>query len=380
MSFEIRGRIVTPHRLIDDGVLTVSDTAITGVLSTTEWCIENPGTAVPKHSGTVLPGLVDVHCHGGGGYSFTTTDSAEATAAARHHHVRGTTTLLGSLVTAPAATLLDQVAVLQPLVTDGLLAGIHLEGPFLSHARCGAQDPRYLIEPDVGFTEQLLDVGGTAIRVMTLAPELPGYRDVADLLLQHGVSIALGHSDASYEVFLEALADAALVTHLANGMPPLHHRSGGPVAASLVAAAAESVVVELIADGSHIDTGFCAMVFAAAAGQVALITDAMSAAGMPDGAYVLGPQEVTVSSGVARLANGSIAGGTSHLLDVVARSVHESRVDLVDAVHAASATPAAAVGLGDVCGSLQPGRFADAVIVDDDLRLLRVLRRGTWIE
>lgn len=375
MSLEIRGRIVTPSRVLDDGVLTVVGDRIVDVVPTREWCVANVGAVVPDFAGAVLPGLVDIHCHGGGGCSFS--DPADAAAAARHHHARGTTTVLGSLVTASGAALLEQVSSLRPLVEAGVLAGIHLEGPFLSHARCGAQDPRYLIPPDVELTRALLDAGDGAIRMMTLAPELPGYSSVADELRARGVAIALGHSDASYDEFLGALADAAVVTHLANGMPPLHHRSGGPVAAALVA---ESVVLELIADGVHVDAGFAAMVFGAATARVALITDAMAAAGMPDGAYSLGSQDVNVVDGVARLAGGSIAGGTSHLLEVVARTVRESGVSLLGAVRAASSTPAAALGLDHECGALRPGLFADAAIVDEELRLQRVLRRGEWIE
>ena len=382
MTTEVRGRIVCPDKIIDDGVVCVVDDRIAEVLSFDEWRAAHTERPVPESSGLILPGLVDIHCHGGGGHAFTTTDVAEARGAAAHHHAHGTTTMLASLVTAPAAVLVDQVAALTGLVSDGTLGGIHAEGPFLSGARCGAQDPRYLIPPDIGLTRKLIEASGGSLRMMTVAPELDGSKDVVAALTEAGVTVAVGHSDASYSDFRAALADpsgASVVTHLANGMPPVHHRDAGPVAAALVASAAGEAFVELIADGVHIDSGFAALVFATAPERVALITDAMAAAGMPDGTYQLGPQQVSVVDGVARTSGGAIAGGTSVLIDIVRRCVVESKVSLVQAVRAASLTPAAAVGLDSVCGALRPGLFADVIVADDELRVRRVLRRGQWI-
>ena len=380
----LRGRVVTPEAVLSDAVVIVDGDRITHVGAVHAWA-GDPGESL----GTLLPGLVDVHDHGGGGHAFTTTDTHEAMAAARHHHRHGTTTVTASLVTAPSATLIDQVATLAPLVDQGVLAGIHLEGPFLSRARCGAQDPAHLRLPDPDLTRRLLETGGATIVQATLAPELPGYAEVAALLRDAGVVVALGHSDASHEVFaaeLSRLQGGGLITHLGNGMPPLHHRAAGPVAASLSAASRGEAVVELIADGVHTDAGFIALVFATAApGSVVLVTDAMEAAGMSDGSYVLGPQEVSVVDGVARLeepdaAAGSIAGGTAHLVEVVATAVREAGVPLVDAVRAASHSPARVLGLDADRGALQPGLVADVLVVDEALALRRVMRAGNWLE
>lgn len=376
----VRGRVVTLDAVVDDAVIGIEGTKITSVRTAADWAAANPGSALPDVVGTVLPGLVDIHCHGGSGGTFTTTDRTAIAAAAAHHHRNGTTTLLASLVSAPPDVLLDQLATLRPLVEDGTIDGIHLEGPFLSAQRCGAQDPRYLIEPDVDLTERLLAAGGGTIRAMTLAPELPGFTRVAQLLRANEVVVALGHSDASYNEFAAALGnDARLVTHLANGMAPLHHRTSGPVAAALVAAARHEVVVEVIGDGVHTDAGFVALVFAAARGSVALITDAMAAAGMPDGDYDLGPQRVRVIDGIARVASGSIAGGTATLLEVLRRTVVDSGVPLVDAVRAATATPATVVGIGERRGAVEVGYDADLVVVDSTFALQRVMRRGSWL-
>ncbi|MFI9510758.1 N-acetylglucosamine-6-phosphate deacetylase [Nocardia sp. NPDC052566] len=380
-AFQVRGRIVSAAAELDDGVVTVDGDRIVTVLSLPEWVAANGSSPVPEFAGTVLPGLVDIHNHGGFGHRFDTVDAGEARAAAEFHQGRGSTTVLASVVTGAADDMVAQVAMLRELATDGVLGGIHAEGPFLAAARCGAQDPRYLREPDLELTDRLLDAAGGQLRVMTLAPELPGYGKVAQRLSEHDVVVALGHSDTAYTQFRDALRPrgfGGLVTHLANGMPPLHHRHPGPVAAGLVAAAEGDAIVELIGDGVHVESGFGALVFATAPGRVALITDAMQAAGMPDGDYILGPQAVTVTDGVARIANGSIAGGTSTLLQCLAWAVQACGVPLREAVLASTAIPAAAAGLADV-GDLRTGRFADLLVVDDDLRLRRVLRRGQWL-
>ncbi|MFB8278101.1 N-acetylglucosamine-6-phosphate deacetylase [Nocardia colli] len=377
----IRGRVVSASAQFDDGVVTIAGDRIDSVLPFAEWVAAHPDSPEPPFAGTLLPGLVDIHNHGGFGHRFDTVDVAEARAAAEFHHASGSTTVVASIVTAAAADMVAQTAVLRELASDGVIGGIHAEGPFLSEARCGAQDPRFLRDPDLELTEQLLTAGGGHLRVMTLAPERSGYDAVAQRLTEHDVVVSLGHSNADYASFLKALRPTgfgALVTHLANGMPPLHHRDPGPVGAGLVAASAGQVTVELIGDGVHVDPGFAALVFAAAPGRVALITDAMQAAGLSDGEYQLGPQSVTVRHGVARIANGSIAGGVSTLLDNVARAVRESGVPLADAVLAATSTPAAALRLPEV-GDLRTGYFADLLIVEESLRLRRVLRRGEWL-
>ncbi|MFQ6393714.1 N-acetylglucosamine-6-phosphate deacetylase [Nocardia sp. KC 131] len=381
VGLDIRGRIVSAAQVLDDGVVTVSGERINAVRSVAEWSAAHPDSAVPAFSGTVLPGLVDIHNHGGFGHRFDTVDAAQARAAAEFHHSRGSTTVLASVVTGSAADMIAQTTMLRGLAEAGVIGGIHAEGPFLASARCGAQDPRYLRDPDSALTDQLLAAGGGHLRVMTIAPELPGYEAVAERLSDSDVVVALGHSDADFTTFRQALRPngfGSLVTHLANGMPPLHHRAPGPVAAALVAAAEGNVVVELIGDGVHVDSGFAALAFATAPGRVALITDAMQAAGMPDGDYQLGPQSVRVSGGVARVASGSIAGSTAHLLRCLAWAVQDCGVPLREAVMAATSIPALSAGLADV-GDISIDHFADLLIVDDNLQVHQVLRHGQWL-
>ncbi|MEV6217425.1 amidohydrolase family protein [Nocardia sp. NPDC051833] len=373
----VRGRVVAPGAEFDDGVVSLRGDRIAGVLALPDWRARYPDEPAPASAGTVVPGLVDIHNHGGAGHRLDTTDAAEATAAVEFHRSRGTTTLLAALVTADPAVMLAQAAMLRTLAEAGIIGGIHCEGPFLAVSRCGAHDPRLLRDPDPRWTERLLAATGATLRMMTIAPELPGANEVARLLADAGVTVSLGHTDADYAVFSRALwpiGHATSVTHLGNGMPALHHRAPGPVAAALTAAAHDRTAVELIGDGVHVDPGFGALVFATAT-RVALITDAMQAAGMPDGAYRLGPQQVTVRDGVARVAGGSIAGGTADLLSCVRWAVQECGVPLPAAICAATATPAAVAGLTEV-GDLRAGYRADLLVVDEELAVRQVIFRG----
>ena len=347
---------------------------------------------VLEHDGLILPGLVDLHCHGGGGASFPDSEGAEEMLAAVLEHRRhGTTSLVASLVTADAATLREKVAQLAGLHRDGEIAAIHLEGPFLSEARRGAQNPDHLTDGDPALVRELAEIAGGALATMTVAPEAAGADEVIDALAGSGAVPSLGHTDGGSAEMTRAVdrSIAALrrrrgrsplptATHLFNGMRPIHHRDPGPALAALDAASRGEMVVEVIADGVHLDARTVAHVFALAAeDHVVLVTDAMAAAGMADGRYRLGALDVTVEEGVATLTEGgAIAGGTAHLVDVLRLAVLEAGVELVAAVRAASTVPARVLGLEDEIGSLAAGRRADVLMVDRALRPVTVLRGG----
>ncbi|HEX9089827.1 MAG TPA: amidohydrolase family protein [Arthrobacter sp.] len=356
---------------------------------------------------SILPGLVDLHCHGAAGGGFPTGGPRACRAAVGFLHRSGTTTLLASLVTAAAEELVRGIGVLRPLADEGLIAGIHAEGPFLSRARCGAQNPEWLRNPDPALLGRLLHAAGGTLKTMTYAPELPGAGSLVRLLAGNGVTPSLGHTDADSRTTADSLTGAAAslrsggspagtgaggasgsgtgrrptVTHLFNGMPPLHHRSPGPVAACLRLAAEGTVAVELIGDGVHLDPETVRMVFGlVGAGNIVLVTDSMAATGLTDGDYELGSSAVVVRDGVAALkSNGDLAGGTATLLDVVRRTI-EAGVAPADAVKAATLVPAGILGLEARIGSLRPGMRADIVAVDRDFRLVTVLRGGRVLD
>lgn len=381
-----RGRVVTRDGVIEDGVVASTGDRISWVGPTSAW----PGAAVPQTNSTILPGLVDLHCHGGAGASFPDSPAVDLMTAVRHHRSRGTTTMLASLVSAPPDRLIAQTSLLADLYESGDIAGVHLEGPFLAVARCGAQDPASLRSGDPGLLRDLLDAGRDAVRSMTLAPEIDGFAVIAEMLRENGILPSIGHTDADALTTrrgIESLGNGPMTaTHLFNGMPTWHHRSPGPVSECLAAAARSVMVLELIGDGVHLADETVRAVFDLVGGaRIALVSDAMAAAGMPDGRYRLGPLDVTVRHAVARLSRDAdnetapIAGGTATVLDLVRRAVLDAGVPLVEAVRAASSTPAASIGLDSEIGCLEQGMRADVLEVDAAFEPLQVIRGGTAI-
>ena len=384
------GAAVLPERVVETGAVLVSGDRIAyagprdqlppGLAAGAEVVDLGPGTRL-------LPGLVDLHCHGGAGAEFG-PDEESAGKAASYHHRAGTTTVVASLVSALPEVLLAGVRTCAGLAADETVAGVHVEGPFLSPQRCGAQDPDALRPVDLDLVAALDDAAGGYWSVMTFAPELDGADGLVSRLAAAGVTPAVGHTDGDAATAARALraaqaaGTAPLVTHLFNAMPPLHHRFPGAAAACLTAAARGDAVVELVADGVHLADETVAMVMALGApGSVVLVTDAMAAAGMPDGRYRLGRLEVAVAGGTARLADGgAIAGGTSTLLDVVRRCVVSAGVDLARAVRAASADAAAVLGLEGEVGALSAGTRADVLAVDASLAPVAVWRHGRLLD
>ncbi|KAA9111324.1 N-acetylglucosamine-6-phosphate deacetylase [Microbacterium rhizomatis] len=330
--------------------------------------------AVAGTGAVLTPGFVDIHGHGGAGFSYD--DGPDAIRAARElHRAHGTTQAVISLVTAPLDAMERRVAMVADLTeTDAGILGSHLEGPFLDHAHKGAHDERLLRPPQSDALQRLLAAGRGTVRQVTVAPELPGGIDAVSLVVSAGAAAAIGHTGADAGMCAEAFdAGATILTHAFNAMPGLHHRAPGPVGA---AASDPRVTLELIADGVHVHPTVVRIAFAAAPGRIALITDAMAAAGAGEGRYELGGLDVEVVDGVARLAGGGPIAGSTLMQDAALRLCVASGVALPAAVHALSTAPARAVGRGADLGRLAPGFLADAVLLDESLRVRRVWTAG----
>lgn len=319
--------------------------------------------------GIAVPGFVDLHVNGFGGVDFSSADSAGYRRAGEALLETGVTAFQPTFITAPEG---DLAAALREVPVDGIgprLLGAHLEGPFVSGEALGVHPASARRDPDLGLLERLLDAGPVA--QVTLAPELPGALELIDALHQRGIVVSLGHSNAT-----AAEAHAAFdrgvrtVTHLFNAMRPFGHRDPGLAG---VALAREDVLVQLILDGHHVADEVAQVVWRSAAGRVALVTDAVAAAGVGDGHYRLGNVDVEVQDGVARRADGVLAGSVLTMLEAV-RKLHALGAPLAEAVGAATAVPARVAGRS--IGRLGPGTPADVVVLDDRLEVVSVFVAG----
>ena len=332
--------------------------------------IRRVGLLGPNGRGIAAPGFVDLQVNGFGGVDFLDSDAAGYRRAGDALLETGVTAYLPTFITAPEDQLL---AAIDEVPVDGIaprILGIHLEGPFLAAGRLGTHPPLARRDPDPSLLERLLE--SERIRLVTLAPELQGADELIDLLLRRGVTVSCGHTDATAAEANQAFDQGVgTVTHLFNAMRPLRHRDPGIAGAAL---AREDVVVQIILDGVHLAPETARLVWRAAAGRVALVTDAVSGAGVQDGSYSLGGFEVKIRDGVARGPDGQLAGSVLTMIEAV-RNLHALGVPLSKALEAASTVPADVLGLRDM-GRLAPGAAADVVVVDDNLRIERVLVAG----
>ena len=331
---------------------------------------------------TVVPGFVDTHLHGGGGANFSTASAAETATAVALHRKHGTTTLVASLVTAGPAELLRQVGELADDVRAGLIDGIHLEGPWLSTTRCGAHQPSLMRDPDPAEIDRVLDAGGGAIRMVTLAPERDGALAAIGQIVDAGAVAAVGHTEATYVQTRAAIAAGATVgTHLFNAMRPIDRREPGPIVALLED---DRITVELITDGVHVDPAIYRHVTRSAGpDRVSLITDAMAAAGMSDGGIGWGRWRWTSwaewLAWKGRKPSRAAPRRWTACSDSPSTTTGCSGDDaLMAAVRQASINPARALGLPSA--GLVPGASADLVVLDSDLAVTGVLRQGSWVD
>lgn len=333
-----------------------------------------PAAADLRVDGTIVPGFVDMHTHGAAGVDFSDAATRSIQPAIDWHAQHGTTTVVASLATASADELERQLAALAEQTRDGVMRGIHLEGPWLSAAHRGAHAEALLRIPERSELERVLENG--AVRMVTIAPELPGAIAAIRAIVAAGIVAAVGHTSCDTATAAAAFdAGARVATHLFNGMPPLHHRDPGPVGVALLD---DRVFVELILDGHHVSPEASEIVIRLVGDRLVAVSDSIAATGCPDGDYVLAGGPIVVRNGEARTADGRSLAGSTRTLDTALRSLVERHgLSLAEAVRATATAPADAMGLSDV-GRIRPGASADLVVLDR-LQVTGVMKRGTWI-
>jgi N-acetylglucosamine-6-phosphate deacetylase len=327
----------------------------------------------------VTPGFVEVHTHGGGGYNLHTVDPAEIANYARWTPSTGTTAFLIGVVGVPGGLPEAQLAAAVAAITaqgDGAEpVGIHLEGPYMSPQRRGAHDPSWLRKPDPAETERILELANGHLRLITLAPELPNAHAMIERLHAAGVTVSIGHTDATYDQARDAIPRGIThATHCFNAMRPLLHREPGALGAIVEA---DAVRGELIADGIHVHPASARVLLRALGPERAIVvTDALSCAGMPDAEFEFAGQRARVIDGVARLGDGTITGSALTTDQALRNLVEKVGVALPDAVRMLTFNPAQSAGVADRKGLLHQGYDADFLILDQQLQLQATVCRG----
>lgn len=340
-----------------------------------------PGPAEDLDGALVIPGLVDIHVHGCAGADFSDGDYAGLVRMARHLARRGVTSFAPASMTLPYDALDKAFHAAARLRREGLadgarLMGIQMEGPFLSREKRGSQNPAYLRLPDWDRFLRLYDAAEGLLRIVDVAPELPGAVEFTRRASEK-CRVSVAHTAAGYDQAAAVFdAGATHLTHLFNAMSGIHHRHPGPIGA---ASERENVTAELICDGIHVHPSAVRMAFRLFPGRICLISDALRCCGMADGSYSLGGQEILLSGGVARLTGGAIAGSAADLYQCMRRAVSFG-IPREQAVWAATALPAWVIGRESETGAIADGRAADFVICGGELEPEAVYLGGKRLE
>lgn len=380
----VNGHVVLEDRVLYNGFVGVTNGVITVVGEGAPPRTQRENTIIDLHGEWLVPGFVDVHVHGGGGFGFMGASLDDVAGAAKFHACHGTTALLATTSTASVQDLTNAITRLTEYIRPGAgegsrVIGIHVEGPFLSLKRKGAQDPRNIISPSRNFAFKWLGIAGGGIRLMTIAPELPGALDLIEELRLNGVTVGAGHTDATYEQALEGIRRGVTHSiHTFNGMRPIHHRDPGVLSAVMTDS---RVTCELICDGHHVHSGAVRLLYQSKGPhRLALITDAVEVAGLPDGEYVSERSAVRLHDGIVELTDGSSLAGSMLTMDQAYRNILSFLpIGMVEASLMASTTPANSVGFGYRKGRIAVGMDADLVSLDSNLSVQRTVVEGRCV-
>lgn len=384
-------RILTPDGWIENGSLLINDGKIVQIADS-EIHAEDEGKEIRRvdaGGGLLLPGFIDIHVHGGGGYDAMLGSAEHIQGMCRFHASNGTTSLLATTLTATHEEIITALECAGQLIKTGHepdganLLGVHLEGPFLNAARCGAQNPADLRDPSIEEFDAFWEASQGTIKLMTIAPELSHAEEVIRYAVSKGVVISLGHTDADFATMRRATEwGATQVTHLFNGMRSLHHREPGAAGGALML---DQLAVELICDGIHVHPGLIKWAFdIKPEGKVLLITDSMCAAGCPDGEYLLGKLPVIMKQGKVYLkqedgTEGGLAGSSLTMIEALANAVKFTGMDIAELVPALTIHPAEQIGVSHSKGTIEPGKDADLIIVNEQFQVCQTFVLGNRV-
>lgn len=380
----VNARIYTPDRVIEKGQVFVREGKIERIVDHSLKNAEDGVEVVDVQEQLLVPGFVDVHVHGGGGYDVMSGRVQDIEGLSRFHAQKGTTSLLPTTLTADLDSTeraIRSIVEAKEKGTGGAdVLGIHLEGPFINEKRCGAQNPAYIRPPSMKELDHFLDVAKNQVRLLTMAPEGSGALEMIRRAVERGVTVSIGHSDATYVQVQQAVeAGASHVTHLFNGMRALHHREPGVAGAAMML---PELAVELICDGFHVHPELIDFIFQIkATDKVVMITDAMSAAGLPDGDhYELGGLACYMKAGQVRLKSSDDLAGSCLTMDQALRHVREYTGKSVEEIlPAMTLNPARQIGYAEQKGSIERGKDADLVILSHQYEVQATYVRGECV-
>ncbi len=375
----LNGTVITPSKMIEDGTVIFDDGKITAVGRRAEIKAPPGARIIDASQKIVTPGFIDLHVHGGKGKSVMDASAEAVNELAKFEASHGTTAFLPTTISASQERLVDAVKALREAMEKGTegaeILGVHLEGPYISTEKCGGQDPDFIRPPSLDEFAEILKASNQNVRIVTLAPEVDGAEKLIEELRNRGIVVSMGHSNATYSEALNAIKHGVThAAHVFNGMRSFHQREPGVIGAALLH---DEVTAELISDGVHVHPAAMKLLIRVkGSNKVVLVTDAIRAAGMPDGEYRLGEQDVIVKNGVCRLVSGELAGSTLTMDRALRNMVESVGISLQEAVMMATMNPARVIGMEDRKGGIAPGKDADLVILDERLNVCSTVLKG----
>jgi len=375
----LNGRIITPFRILEGAAICIQDGKIVDIKDKKDLDSADKENVIDASDKNIVPGFIDIHMHGGGGFDAMDGNAEAIKKIASAHSRFGTTAFLPTTMTMGRDKIIQALKGIRKAFEEGdavvEILGVHMEGPYINVSKKGAQKEEDIKKASIEEFLEFEKISGNLIRIITMAPEIPGALDFIRTLHEKGIIVSIGHTDATYEEVQESIrAGASHVTHTFNAMSGLNHRKPGVVGAALTS---PELIIEMIADGVHIHPAVMKiLVRAKGTEKVILVTDAMRAAGMPEGLYELGGQEVIVADGRARLKNGTIAGSVLTLDKAVRNVVNLLGLSLSEAVKMATINPARRLGVEDRKGSIEIGKDADIVILNNKLGVDLTIAKG----